>query len=86
MLDFLLQGCYNNVATQVNILPQYRVAFFLIKTQAHFSIPLLCVKTCVAQASRVFFVRGFGCALFVFVRGFGFSSDELLKNISFECF
>ena len=59
---------------------------FLIKTQAHFSIPLLCVKTCVAQASRVFFVRGFGCALFVFVRGFGFSSDELLKNISFKCF
>ena len=59
---------------------------FLIKTQAHFSIPLLCVKSCVAQASRVFFVRGFGCALFVFVRGFGFSSDELLKSISFECF
>ena len=60
--------------------------FFLIKTQAHFSIPLLCVKTCVAQASRVFFVRGFGCALFAFVRGFWFSSDELLKSISFECF
>lgn len=34
---------------------------FLIKTNAQFDIPLLCVESCVAQPSCAFFVKKLNC-------------------------
>lgn len=37
------------------------VCVFLIKTNAQFDIPLLCVESCVAQPSCAFFVKKLNC-------------------------
>ena len=45
--------------------PQVCLFLPLVKTQAPFLILVVCYESCVAAMGAAFFVRGFGCALFI---------------------